>query len=448
MSLLEQIYNAGVVGAGGAGFPTHKKLAGGLELLLINAAECEPLLCSDRFAMREFPNEIIEALLAVREEFSIPRVVIGTKGKYAQEISALKNSIEKKAAQSKIEIFETASFYPAGDEQSLIFEVTGKTVPPGGIPPMLNIAVINVTTALNIRRAMSGEAVTRRYVTVNGAVKNPVIVDAPIGTSVMDIIAAAGGALCESFTVIKGGPMMGAQFSMDDAKSLRIGKADGGILVLPDGHPLIEFSKKPLKHMLNHAKSVCIQCSYCTELCPRNLIGHKLRPNRVMRSVATGTCESDLTDALLCSECGLCELFSCPMQLSPRKINVYVKGLLREKGIRISDNNVYAEQTKTREYRRVAQSRIISRLGLDAYPTHIDAVTVIEPNEVRIALKHGAGRPGAPVVQIGDTVEKGALIGSTEFADVGANVHASISGTVVALDEHGVTIKNEGGGIR
>lgn len=238
---------------------------------------------------------------------------------------------------------------------------------------------------------------------------------------------------------------MGAQLSMEDAQSLSIGKADGGIVVLPEDHPLIQFSKKPLNHMINRAKSVCIQCSYCTELCPRQLIGHRLRPNRVMRSLATGTCESDLTDALLCSECGLCELFSCPMQLSPRRINVYVKGILREKGIKISDKSIYAQQTETRDYRLVAQSRIISRLGLDAYPTQIDAVKSIEATTVRIALKHGVGKPAVPVVKVGDTVEKGALIAETAFSDMGTRVHSSISGTVAAIDGNSVTITHEGG---
>ncbi len=446
MSLLEQIFNAGVVGAGGAGFPTHKKLTEGLELLLVNAAECEPLLCSDRFVMREFASEIIEALTALKTEFNIPRVVIGTKKKYTREILALKKAIA--AQNAAIDIFETAGFYPAGDEQALIFEVTGKTVPPGGIPPMLNISVLNVTTALNIRRAMSGASVTRRYVTVNGVVKKPVVVDAPVGAGFMDVIAAAGGSGCERFVVIRGGPMMGKQCSIEEAAALTVGKADGGLVILPEEHPLIQFSKKPLSHMINRAKSVCIQCSQCTDLCPRQLIGHRLRPNRVMRSMATGTCETDLADALLCSECGVCELFACPMQLSPRRINIHVKALLREKGVKLSDRTVQPEQTEQRMYRRIPQSRIISRLGLNGCPTQIDDVVSLDPKEVCVALKHGAGKPARPVVGVGDAVERGGLIASAEFADVSANVHAPISGVVAAIDERGVTIRkrNEGGG--
>jgi Na+-translocating ferredoxin:NAD+ oxidoreductase RnfC subunit len=189
--------------------------------------------------MHNFADEIIEALIALKDEFRIPRIVIGTKKKFVREIAALKNAIASHGAD--IEIITVSSFYPAGDEQVLLYEVTGETVPPGGIPPMLNIAVINVTTALNIRYAIDAIAWTRRYVTVNGAVGQPIIVDAPVGARLSDVIKAAGGACAEPYTVIKGGPMMGAQFPQEESENLVLGKADGGIIVLPESHPLIQY---------------------------------------------------------------------------------------------------------------------------------------------------------------------------------------------------------------
>jgi len=439
LDLLNRIFNAGVVGAGGAGFPTHKKLPDGLRLLLINAAECEPLLCSDRFVMRNFAAEIVEALVTLKDEFKIPRVVIGTKKKYVREIKALKEEIASQGAE--IEIHTVSSFYPAGDEQILIYEVTGETVPPGGIPPMLHIAVINVTTALNICRAMKGIATTRHYVTVNGAVRQPVIVDSPVGAKIPDVIKAAGGVTVGRYSVIMGGPMMGPQFSMDESESLVIGKTDGGIIVLPETHPLIQFSKKSHKHMMLQAKSACIQCTYCTEMCPRYLIGHRIRPNRIMRSLATGTCETDLPDALLCCECGVCELFACPMMLSPRKMNIYVKGLLHERGIKAAGQPVHSAQTEQREYRRISQSRIIHRLGLSEFPTELDQVVSLDPDEIRVPLKHGVGKPSVPAVKSGDVVEEGQVIAGVEFSDVGCLVHAPITGVVKAVDDSGITIK-------
>jgi Na+-translocating ferredoxin:NAD+ oxidoreductase RnfC subunit len=445
MGLLEQIFQAGVVGAGGAGFPTHKKLGPGKgappDTLLINAAECEPLLASDRYAMRHFAPEIAEAVAMLKSEFHFARAVIGTKKKYAEEIAALKGALSGIGAEA--EICGVDSFYPAGDEQVLAYEATGRTVPPGGIPPDVGIAVINVTTAMAIRDAARGIPMTEKYVTVTGEVAEPAIVKAPVGASVADCVAAAGGARETPYAIVMGGPMMGKQHEMSEAGRLRIGKADGGIVLLPAAHPLIEFSKKPLERMLGQAKSVCMQCSICTELCPRYLIGHRVRPGRVMRSMAMGAGEADLGDALLCCECGLCELHACPMLLSPRRVNAYVKEMLRGKGAAVSDRTVRPEQSEFREYRRVAQSRLISRLSLSAYPARIDRLASCRPATVRIPLKHGPGRPASPLVRPGDRVRAGDAIAAVAFADVGCMVHASIGGTVAEVGAD-IAIRGDG----
>lgn len=453
-NLLEQIFAAGVVGAGGAGFPTHRKLTPAADTLVVNAAECEPLLASDRYVTRTYAPEITDALLALRGEFGFKRVVVGIKRHYTREVAALKQAFAQKNAD--FEIFGMDSFYPAGDEQIMIYEITGRVVPPGGIPIAVGVVAQNVTTVLNIYDAMHGRPVTEKFVTVTGAVARPVIVRAPVGTSVADCVRAAGGALgpashactagwtesarhagtaAPAGFVIKGGPMMGKQFPFSEAGRLVIGKADGGVIVLPEGHPLCVFSQKPVTRIINEAKSVCMQCSGCTEMCPRYLIGHKLRPHIVMRGMASNRDVGDLSEALLCSECGLCELFSCPMQLSPRRVNIHVKGLLREQGIGAADKGVYPGQSDNRGYRKASQSRIAGRLLLRGYPAQIDEITDCVPESVSIPLKHGVGKPSAPVVAVGDKVSAGDVIAKVEFPDVGCLVHASISGVVTRLDE-------------
>jgi len=212
---------------------------------------------------------------------------------------------------------------------------------------------------------------------------------------------------------------------------------------LPDNHPLAAFEMKPVSHILNEAKSVCMQCSLCTEMCPRYLIGHKLRPNIVMRGMAAGSDTDRLSEALLCSECGICELFACPMHLSPRRVNIYVKKILREKGVGVADKQVHSEQAAPREYRRIAQKRIIGRLLPQGYPTEIDEMAVIEPKSVCVPLRHGVGRPSAPTVAVGDRVSAGDVIAEVGFSDVGCMVHAPVSGIVTGLDD-GITIVREG----
>ena len=441
MALLDDIFAAGVIGAGGAGFPTHKKLVKGAKLLIINAVECEPLLASDRLIVRQNAAEIVAALDDIATELDIPRVVIGIKHHYTAEIAALRQAIAE--AGAAIDIHELDSVYPAGDEQVLIFEITGQTVPPGGIPIALGIVVSNVTTVLNIARARQGQPVTRRWVTVNGAVADPVILDVPIGTTPADLIAAAGGVTIPNGKLVRGGPMMGRQYAMGQAASFGYGKADGGLLVLPDSNPIFLRSARSVERILEETRSTCIQCRMCTDLCPRYLIGHEMRPHRVMRSVATGTGGTDLLDALLCCECGICELFACPMGISPRQVNIIVKGQLRQAGAKVEDTTVHQDQIQLRAGRGVAQSRLIERLQLTDYSNTLTQWRVFDPDRVMIPMRHGVGRPATPVVGVGDSVATGQVIAEVGRDDVGCLVHASIDGRVTDVSPDQIVIERK-----
>ena len=442
-TLERQVFDAGIVGAGGAGFPTYKKLVAA-ELLVINAAECEPLLASDRYLMRHDPASIVAGASAVARACGIPRVVIGTKAHYAREIAALEAAIAA-AGADVVSIHGVGSYYPAGDEQSLVYEITGRTVPPGGIPLDLGVVVMNVATTSQVfAAAQAGTPVTRRLVTVTGEVAHPVVVDAPVGTTAADLIAAAGGATVSRGVIVRGGPMMGKHYPLAEAGTLGYGKADGGLIVLDAQHPLVQFVGKPLDRLLAETKSMCIQCRMCTDLCPRYLIGHQMRPHRLMRSLQTGQ-EDGLTDALLCCECGICELYSCPMGLSPRRMNVYVKGLLAAQGVKVTDKAVHPDQTDGRPYRTIAQSRLIERLQLGAYPTTLDDLVRCEPASVRLPTKHGVGKPARPCVAVGDRVGVGQVVAEVDYGDVGALVHASITGRVSEVDGQHITIEREGG---
>jgi Na+-translocating ferredoxin:NAD+ oxidoreductase RnfC subunit len=443
MSLLDEIFTAGVIGAGGAGFPTHKKLVP-CDLLIVNAVECEPLLGSDRLVIREFSDEIITALKLISAELSIPEVVIGIKSHYHEEIAALRAAL---SPGSNIRIFEIDSFYPAGDEQTLIYSITGKTVPPGGIPIALGIVVSNVTTVLNIARAHQNVPVTRRYVTVNGEVGEPVILDVPVGTTPADLIAAAGGLTTRAGVLVRGGPMMGKHAPLSQAGEIGFGTADGGLLVLPADNPVVTLLAKSPQTVVAETRSICIQCRQCTELCPRYLIGHQMRPHRVMRAVQIGTDAEDLFDAMLCCECGICELFSCPLGISPRQMNIIAKNQLRAAGVAGRENwpadvsAVHPEHRRDFPTHKVAQARFIDRLRLGGYPNRVTNTRVFEPDRVRIPLRHGVGKPSTPTVTAGDRVEVGQVIAEVGRDDVGCLVHASVSGRVTGVDEQYISIE-------
>ncbi|QAT40377.1 4Fe-4S dicluster domain-containing protein [Clostridium sp. JN-9] len=441
MDLLEQIYNAGVVGAGGAGFPTHKKLNCKVQYFIINAAECEPLLQTDKYIMRNFSHEIIKAAEAVSAQVGADKAVIALKRKYIDEIEALNKAI--KDLNSKVKLHYLKSIYPAGDEHVLVNDVTKKVIPPGGIPLNVGAVVNNVGTVLNIYEAMNGLPVTEKYVSVLGEVNSPKIVKVPIGTSVLECIKAAGGASIKDFVIIMGGPMMGRLISGDDIGKRTITKTDGGIIVLPEDHYLVTQRQVPIEHLINRAKSACIQCSACTEMCPRHLLGHPLRPHKIMRAISTtDDYGENFKEALICSECGICEMYACPMGLSPRRINVFLKGELRKKGIKYSAESKEYNTRDYMDYKQIDVSRLVGRLNVSRYTMkNINEAEEYIPAEVSIPLKQHIGMTANAVVNAGDTVTKGQLIASVKYEDMGANIHASIDGTVISVGEN-IVIKS------
>ncbi|MDR1393872.1 MAG: 4Fe-4S dicluster domain-containing protein [Bifidobacteriaceae bacterium] len=426
--MLEQIYLAGVIGAGGAGFPTHHKLTRPVQWLIANGAECEPLVASGRYNMRHSADQIVAGLEAVRQAVGRPRCVIATKAKYGSETEALRSAISQAGVPAEIRPLE--DFYPVGDEHVLVYEITGLTVPPGGLPLDLGVVVLNVTTLMNIHQATMSQPVTRHLATVTGSVAAPCLVDAPVGATGDDLIRAAGGATVSAWAAIQGGPMMGRVHSAAAIKQVDFGKADSALIVLPASHRLVGFYDQPYEAQLADAKTACIQCARCTDLCPRFLIGQRIRPHRVVRAVNRGGDSADLVDALACGQCGLCELFACPQGVAPRQISRQVKQQLRAAGRSLTDVRVRSAQTTDRQNRRVWQSQLIERLDLADYPTALDKVVRLDPDQVIIRLSQGVGSAARPEVKSGDQVKVGDLIGWVDQSEAGALVHASIDGRV------------------
>lgn len=435
MDELRKVFDAGVVGAGGAGFPTHIKLNCKVEFLIINGAECEPLLQTDKYIMREKSAELLQGVEKAAKLVQADRIVFALKKKYTDEISNLKKAAEK--LNMNIEFFFMDSIYPAGDEQILVFEVTRRVVPPGGIPMLVGVVVSNVGTLLNIYYAMEDKPVTRKLVSVLGEVNSPILLDVPIGISVRECISAAGGSKLDKFHVITGGPIMGKIITSEEIDGRNITKTDGGIIVVPSDHHLIQKNTLSLRHMINQTKSVCIQCSYCTDMCPRYLIGHPLRPHKIMRKIGySEEIDESFIDSLICCECGICELYACPMGISPRLINIYVKNKLRDKGIKFKDNGSGIKDMSIREHRKIPVARMLSRINMDKYDVKRSLeLKRIETNTVSISLKQHIGIDAIPVVNVGDRVYAGQLIASVNFEDVGANIHSSIHGTVMQIDD-------------
>lgn len=461
LDLIKKIFDGGVVGCGGAGFPTHVKLKASPELLIVNGAECEPLLRTDRYLMLHEAEKIISGVELICRELSIPDACIALKKTYTREIEALTETINRTG--SKVRIHPMDSFYPAGDEQVVVYEVTGRVVPPAGIPLDVGVIVDNVATIAAVADAARDIPFTEKYLTVTGAVAEPSVLKVPVGTSFARCIELAGGALSDRVMVVSGGPMMGLPMSWEQAMNASVTKTTSGILVLPAGGKQDRRRRTDLRHMLNRARSACIQCSFCTQLCPRHMLGHPLQPHRIMRKMAqgvdircgegdlgTGTYfrpelleDKDIRQAAICSECGVCEVYACPMGLQPRLVNALLKGELAEAGIRYSREGDHFEADENRPWRKVPTHRMAVRAGVGAY-YEIEGHVFKEAGAERVVLplKMNIGVPAVPVVAEGARVKKGQLIASCPEGKLGANLHASIEG-IVHLDEGALTI--EGG---
>ena len=435
-SLSNILRENGIVGAGGAGFPTYGKLSDKADTILMNCAECEPLLKLHRQLLKVHAHEILKAFALLAETVQAKEAIIGIKEEYESTIEALEEYIGE---FPMMRIHKLPGAYPMGDEVVLIYEATGRVVRPGGLPIESGVAVFNVETVYNIYQAVwEGKPVTEKYISVVGEVANPITVRVPIGMRIQDVVDMAGGITTEKPVYLLGGPMMG-----NFGKAYQpVTKTTNAIIVLPADHTLVLRKTNRFKTAVARAASSCCQCQTCTDLCPRFALGYPIQPHLFMRAAANQDFQDlePFLDTMFCSACGLCELFSCPQGLSPRTmINEYKNGL-RKAGIK--PPVVEAAPVKaSREYRRAWEGRLLARLGLGVYnkPAKLDDISR-EAKEVKILLSQHIGAPATAVVKVGDTVTAGDVVGKAAEG-LSVNIHASISGVVKEVTKDYIIIK-------
>lgn len=436
-AIVDIIRQAGVVGAGGAGLPTHVKANATVDTVLVNGASCEPLLMSDPYLMEEHTDTMIRGLEAVMECTGAKKGIVCLKGKHAKAMQAVKAACAK--SPDRLACFELGDFYPAGDEQVLVKEVLGLIVPERGLPLNVGAVVSNTETMFNIAHALDGVPVTHRYLTVGGEIAKPMVVKVPVGTPVEDVLNFAGGPTIREYRVVDGGPMMGK--IIPDVAKANVSKTTSGLLVLPPDHNVVVRKVMDRQTVRRITNSICCQCSRCTDLCPRHLLGHNLHPNKLMLVFANMELNSPMAkEALLCSECGICEKFACPMMVSPREVNAQIKQILMKGGVRWESKTKEYEENPFREERRVPTARLMARLNVKQYDVHPHFQGEFTPSSVRISMKQHLGAPAQCVVSEGTRVKCGDLIGEIPEKAMAARVHASIDGVVTSVANGVVTI--------
>ncbi len=435
--LIQLIETAGIVGAGGAGFPSHVKFNAAADYVLVNGAECEPLLRVDQQLMDVYATEIVEALNACLKVTKAKEGIIGLKNKYRKAIHSLEEVLP---AYPNIKIQLLDNVYPAGDEQYLVYELTGRIVPEGGIPLNVGTIVTNVETLLNVHRGMGGTPVTQKFVTIAGAVRQPFTAEVPVGTPLEVLIEKAGGATVDRFKVIDGGPMMGKVIS---AEGVAVKKTSKGFIILPEDHQLVVNKEKSIQAIMKEAKTSCCHCDLCTDVCPRYLLGHKLHPSKLMRIASyqsLGDRHASLDEAYLCCECGLCEQ-ACIMNLQPWKVNSYLKTQLSEQGIKNSNKRTIEEVHFFREYRGFPVSKLVPRLNLKKYDVPAPLTSLEDlGNTYKIFARQHIGKVGESVVNVGMDVAVGDVIYEKPVGALGAVIHAPVAGKIMSVNNQYVEI--------
>ncbi|MDD6920324.1 MAG: electron transport complex subunit RsxC [Eubacteriales bacterium] len=310
------IRRSGLVGLGGASFPTHIKFnpknIEEVDTLIVNAAECEPYITSDHRLMLEDTADIIDGMTHVMKYLELSKGYIGVEGNKPDAIEKLKALIAERGLADKIEVVTLQTTYPQGAERVMIYEITGKTMDAGVLPASLGVILSNVTSIAFVGQYLrTGMPLVKKRMTVDGsAVNEPGNIIAPLGTRIADIIAFCGGYKAEPKKILMGGPMMGRAIFSD---SLPIVKNNNAILAFAGAQGLVP------------EETNCISCGRCHRACPFNLLPTALSDAMEQKDAA----RLEKLRVMQCMECGSCA-YVCPARRPLGFNNKLGKAILKE----------------------------------------------------------------------------------------------------------------------
>lgn len=332
-TLRARLREAGLVGLGGAGFPTAEKTAVARRRLVLNGAECEPWIACDDALLREHAGEVVQGSRVLARIVGAESVQLAVEDSMGEALAACRSAVDAHGGGA-VELVAVPTLYPEGGERQLIQVLTGLEVPRGGLPRDIGIVVLNVATARAAWRALAlGEALVERVVTVTGpGVARPGNYVVPAGTTVAHLVAQAGGYTPVASRLLLGGPMMGLALPHDDVP---LGKTHNCVLVLGDAELRDAGDEMP-----------CIRCGDCASACPSRLLPQQLlwqaRADRLDDAHAQGLFD--------CIECGCCDLV-CPSHIPLTQQFRLAKSTLRARDAAAASAEAARQRFESRQQR-------------------------------------------------------------------------------------------------
>lgn len=430
------LQNAGIVGAGGAGFPTYAKLSDEADLLCVNCSECEPLMYTDFILNREEMAKIVKGAELIMAATNIKHTYLAIKVHRAEALGYADGQV----LGENVSIKYLPSVYPIGDEIGLIYETTGRLIKAGNLPITAGVIVMNAETVYNAHEALaSGKPLVEKWLTIAGDIPEKFTLKVPLGMRVSDIFKQLGIKVDSDHVIIDGGPSMGSISSPDRAV---IKKTTKSILILPKTTRCVENKQSNIDDMLRRAASACCGCTRCTEMCPRYQLGYPLEPHKLIRAALNSAAEDYpelIATASLCCSCGVCAEVCC-QDISPKDVILNLKKILAKNKIKFVADKDYPVNPD-RPYRMIKSSKWKDMLGVlkfDAIPTYIPKRLTAQ--RVEIPTSQHIGAPSIPCVNVGDRVNEGDMI-ATAGQGLSVPQYASISGKVVSCDPTKIVIE-------
>ncbi len=436
--LKQLLKDNGVVGAGGAGFPSYCKLAEGADTLLINAVECEPLLYTSYTLIQERVRDIVIGMRAVMEYAKIPRGLLAVKDYRAAKLGYS----DGQELAPGVFIKYIPNVYPMGDEINLIYTATGRVVPPGQLPITRGVIVYNTETIYNIGLVVQfGQPVTKTYLTISGDIPQAYCVKVPVGMKIAEVLKIMNVEVPDTHVVIDGGPSMGSVVNLTTDV---VKKPCSGLLILPKTIPAVRSKLRTKEDNFRRAASVCCQCNRCTDLCPRHLLGYPLEPHKMVRSTLSAA-QADpelIKTATMCCGCDICSTLACCQEISPMQIIKEYKGILAKNRIKyVADPSEQFTPSPERDARMVSAGKWKEMLGVAKYdkfpPIYVEEK--LKATQVEVPMSQHIGAPAIPIVQVGDEVVENQMIAK---AAEGLSIphYAPISGKVTYVDGKTIVI--------